>query len=129
AEPQDNTRATLAPMLKREDGLIDWSMIAKQIADRVRGFQPWPGSYTFFRGSWLTVWRATAAPPDDIGPGQPGEIVSIDKLGFRVSCGDDTMLHIEELQIEGKRRMNARDFVNGAHISTGQRINEAAELR
>jgi methionyl-tRNA formyltransferase len=129
AVPQDNARATLAPMLKREDGLIDWTMNAKQISDRVRGFQPWPASYTFFRGSRLMLWRATAVRQNDIGVGRPGEIVSLDRLGFAVSCGENTGLHIEELQIEGKRRMNARDFVNGAHISTGQRINEAAEQR
>lgn len=141
-EPQDSSLATYAPMLKREDGLIDWDMPAIAIANRVRAFQPWPGSYTWFRGHRLTIWRAssearTGNPPgtaghDPIASGDsalqdgvnlaPGTLVELAPDRFAVSCGGGSRLLVTEVQPEGKRRMSARDFVNGAHAVEGERL-------
>ncbi len=79
-EPQDDSQATYAPILKKEDGLIDWSRSAREIANRVRGFQPWPGCYTFVGGKKLGIWRARAVE----GSLAPGKVAN----GFRVGCGE-----------------------------------------
>lgn len=127
--PQDDSEATLAPILKREDGLIDWLMPAREIANRVRAFQPWPGTYTFFRGARLTIWRAreTAAyrggQPSRDEPA-PATILAIDKSGMVIACAGSTSLRVEELQVEGKRRLTAREFVNGMRLGVGDRITE-----
>lgn len=122
---QDDNEATYAPMLKREDGLIDWRMTAGEIANRVRAFQPWPGTYTSFQGSRLIVWKAlelsgTLQPED----AEPGAILSIDHSGIAIVCGGRTALLIEEVQVEGKRRVSAREFANGARLKPGDRINQ-----
>jgi methionyl-tRNA formyltransferase len=130
-ELQDERKATYAPMLKREDGLVDWRMTAREIANRTRAFQPWPGTYTLFRGARLTFWRAREVEikiesgESESVKGElvePGVITSIDNSGIVVACAGSTFLRIEELQTEGKRRMIARDFVNGMRISAGERI-------
>lgn len=118
---QTGQEATYAPILKREDGLIDWRMNAREIANRVRAFQPWPGTYAQFRGARLTIWRAHEAEVKS-ETAEPGIITSIDKSGIIVACAGSTALRVEELQTEGKRRMSARDFVNGVRISTGDRL-------
>lgn len=120
---QDEREVTYAPILKREDGLIDWRMSAREIASRVRAFQPWPGTYAQFRGARLTLWRARAADAKaEPGTIEPGTITSIDRSAITVACADSTALSIEELQTEGKRKMLARDFVNGMRISVGDRF-------
>jgi methionyl-tRNA formyltransferase len=123
-EPQNDGAATHAPMLKREDGLIDWSMSAEEISNRVRAFQPWPGAYTIFRGSRLIIWRARHAQ-SVVGGAEPGLILAIGKEGITVSCGTGTALLIEELQVEGKRRHSARDFANGMRLSPGDYLTGA----
>ena len=122
--PQDNTEATYAPMLKREDGLINWQMTAREIADRVRAFQPWPGSYTNFRGGRLIIWRAHEAPSfaDAASQVGPGTILNINESGITVACSGLSGLLFEEVQIEGKRRVSAREFANGARLKPGDRI-------
>ena len=108
--PQDNSLATLAPILKREDGVIDFSHTATDAWNRLRGFQPWPGAFTKFRGKTLHVYAAVPAP--EIAVVAPGHFaVESDRLllGF----GHGSALEIHELQVEGKKRMSARDFVNG----------------
>jgi methionyl-tRNA formyltransferase len=123
---QDDSRATYAPMLKREDGLIDWSMTAREIANRVRAFQPWPGTYTLFRGNRLIFWRASEAPATLFERTESATIIGIDKTGITVACAGETALHIEEVQVEGKRRMPARDFANGMRLGRGDRISDSA---
>ncbi len=122
--PQDNREATYAPMLKREDGLIDWQMSAREIANRVRAFQPWPGSYTSFRGSKLIIWRARAssemASHEDV---DPGTVLSVEDNAMVLACVGSSAILVEEIQVEGKRRMSAREFVNGARLKPGDRIN------
>ena len=126
---QDDREATFAPLLKREDGLIDWTMDAQAIERRVRGFQPWPNAYTTLNSRRLIVWRATAEtikPPLDqqtaSSAASPGQIVEANGDEIRVTCDHRTTLRLLELQPEGGRRMSARDFLNGAHIKVGDRV-------
>ena len=126
--PQANAEATYAPILKREDGLIDWQLAARDIGNRVRAFQPWPGVYTTLRNARLNFWRAReVAPPRDGNNANiaPGTITALDPAGIVVACAGQTALRVEELQIEGKRRMSARDFINGMRLHTGDRITDA----
>ena len=127
AVPQDNSEATFAPMLKREDGLIDWSQTASQIANRIRAFQPWPGCHTVLGHHRLIVWRAHTsgeAPPTEQPAIRPATIIDMDKTGITVACGGSTLLHTEELQIEGKRRLPAREVANGLRLTPGMRISD-----
>ncbi len=118
--PQDDSEATYAPLLKREDGLIDWRMSAREIANRVRAFQPWPGTHTQFRGSRLIIWRALEVF-DPVGASEPGTILSIGET-MTIACAGSSALCVEEVQIEGKRRVSAREFANGARLKVGDRI-------
>ncbi|MGI8787560.1 MAG: methionyl-tRNA formyltransferase [Pyrinomonadaceae bacterium] len=120
-QPQDESRATFAPMMKKEDGLIDWNLSAKQIANRVRGFQPFPTSYTEFQNKKLTIWKSQ--PSAGSRPSfAVGEILEAKGSELKIGCGLDSVLQIEELQLEGKRRMSARDFLNGVKINVGEKI-------
>lgn len=121
--PQDDSRATLAPILKREDGLIEWTFDAADIERRVRGFQPWPGAYTFFNGRRLVVWRAQALPAiNDSRPDPRIGILNPIHGELFVGCGGGTVLRLEEVQPEGKQRMSARDFANGARLVGGEQL-------
>lgn len=106
--PQDHAAATKAPILRREDGLIDWSTPAARIYDRLRGFDPWPGVHTYFRGKRL---RIGAARPDPGGNRQPGRLSS---GGSQVSvdCGTGRLV-LEQVQLEGRKLISASDFVRG----------------
>ena len=106
--PQDNSQATLAPILKKEDGLVDFSRSASDILNRIRGFQPWPGAYTKFRGKTLQIIHAR--PTIDAVP--PAELRA-DSNRLLVGCAHNTSLELLELQLEGKRRTSAADFVRG----------------
>jgi len=109
--------ATFAPILKRENGLIDWSMDAFAIERRVRGFQPWPNAYTVLDSRRLIIWRAT---PEQIELSiTHGQVVEARSDRLVVSCGHSTLLRIAELQPEGGRRMSARDFINGKYLKDG----------
>jgi methionyl-tRNA formyltransferase len=119
--PQDHSRSTLAPILKREDGLIDFERPAAEIVNRLRGFQPWPGAFTNFRGKQLHVWGAKPAAATLV----PGEI-KVEGDHFLAGCGADTALELLEVQPEGKKRMAARDFVHGYRPKPGERLGEAA---
>ncbi len=118
--PQAHELATLAPILKRSDGEIDWNMTAPEIANRVRGFQPFPASFTSFRGERLTIWAAE--PTLEISSSAPGEIVETTKGSIIVSCGSQTTLAITELQLQGRKRISARDLLNGVQIERGERF-------
>lgn len=108
--PQDNTQATLAPILTREDGLIDFSREAAAAWYRLRGFQPWPGAFTTFRGK--TLHLHVAQPTPGLSGIKPAHL-AVDHHRLLLGFSFHTALYIEELQIEGKKRMAARDFING----------------
>jgi len=114
-EPQDDAQASYAPLLKKEDGRIDWSLSAAAIHNRARGFQPWPGAYTAFRGQTLHVWRTKGLGTTGLGPG--GRIVFLRPL--TVACGTGE-LELVEVQMEGRKRMAAGDFVNGQRVQVDE---------
>ena len=124
AQPQTHEAATLAPILRREDGKIDWSLDAQSIERRVRGFQPWPNAYTEHESRRLVVWRAESLADTSAAAqtSQPGQVVEAQGEQFVVRCGDATALRLLELQLEGKRRTSARDFLNGARLRAGDRL-------
>ena len=112
-QPQDHAQATLAPILRKEDGRIDFQRPAQEIVNRMRGFSPWPGAFTVFRGKSLNLHQAVV---EDDASVQAGMLVYADGK-LLAGCGQGTVLHILELQLEGKKRMSARDFANGNRIS------------
>lgn len=118
AVAQIETESTFAPLMKKEDGLISWMLSAREIRDRVRGFQPFPTAFTYYGEKKLTIWSASIVDVEH-RLSQPGEI--IESIGDRmvVFCGGDSVLRIDELQIEGKRRVTARDFINGVRPRPG----------
>lgn len=117
--PQDDRLATLAPIMRKSDGLIDWAMPAGDIASRVRGFQPFPGTFTSLGGLKLTVRRAEEL---EGFAGRPGEVLAASGDSLIIGCGKNTALAIRELQLEGKRPVAARDFLNGSKLSVGDSL-------
>jgi methionyl-tRNA formyltransferase len=120
--PQDPSRATLAPLLKKEDGRIDFARTAQEIANRLRGFQPWPGAFTTFRGKQLSVTAAAAIAP--AAPALEPGILTVEGERLLAGCGAATALELLELQPEGRKRMPARDFLHGYHPRSGERLGE-----
>ena len=122
--PQDHAGATLAPILKKEDGLVDFTRTATEIHNRLRGFQPWPGAYTQFRGKGLKLIAARAEDtPSNL---MPGELRVGDEKLF-VGCGQRTVLQLLQVQPEGKKGMAAREFINGYHPAAGERLGSAKD--
>jgi len=120
-QPQDDTQATFAPIIKKEDGLIDWSQAAPLIERASRGFQPWPTAYTTFNSRGLTVWEAE--PLIHYAPeAEPGEVTAAHGGELVVQCGDGTALRLLEVQPEARKRLTARDFINGMHVKVGDRF-------
>jgi methionyl-tRNA formyltransferase len=120
-QPQDSAKASYAPILKKEDGRIDWTRTAEQIYNRMRGFTPWPGAYSTFRGQTCHLWGRPEQIPVAEGLPSPGEIISLAK-DLLVVCGKSTHLRLEFVQIEGRKRISAREFANGARIASAQRF-------
>jgi methionyl-tRNA formyltransferase len=106
-QPQNDAEATYAPILKKEDGRIDWTMSAREIVNRVRGLVPWPGCYGFLRGARINIWKARGAALDL----KPGALRAQEGRLF-AGCGGGA-IEILEVQMEGKKRMDARAFLNG----------------
>jgi methionyl-tRNA formyltransferase len=115
---QDHSLATLAPILKREDGWIDFSRTAQQIYDRWRGFQPWPGAHTLLQGKKLIVQRMCVA---GFGECEPG-VVKVDGDRLCVGCAGGSLVRLDEVQMEGKRRMSAAEFLRGNQVRSGERL-------
>jgi len=115
--PQEAALATYAPKLKKEDGLLDWTKPAQDIANRVRGLVPWPCAHTFFYGESLQVLKAKAE--DLKADGEPGEILEIDKRGFLKVRAGKGALWVERVKPSGKREMSGLEFANGRRIHAG----------
>jgi methionyl-tRNA formyltransferase len=118
-EKQDNAQATLAPLLKKEDGLVDWTRPAWDIHNQVRGLQPWPGAHTTFRGQPLQIWKTKLL---STGSSTPGSLISIKPL--IVSCGSSG-LELLEVQQQGRKRMSGADFANGQRLSENEILGES----
>jgi methionyl-tRNA formyltransferase len=118
--PQHDADATFAPVLNKEDGLIDWSLSAFAIERRVRGFQPWPNAYTSFNSKGLTIW--SAEPATTTNTTAPGEIIAAHQDELVVSCGEQTGLRLIEVQPESRKRITVREFISGARLKVGDRF-------
>jgi methionyl-tRNA formyltransferase len=118
-EEQDHALATLAPILTREDGRIDFSRTAHEIYNRWRGFQPWPGAHTTLRGKKLIAHRLHAATHSTgLAPGH----IHLHDGRLLVGCGDSTVIELDEVQLEGKKRMPAADLLRGLQINSDERL-------
>src|SRR5580700_11225627 len=115
--PQDHAQATLAPILKKTDGLADFSLSATEIFNRIRGFQPWPGVYTEFRGKTLQIWKALP-----LSHALPEAELKSEGDRLLVGCGSHSSLALIELQLEGKKRMSAPDFLHGYRPKPGEKL-------
>lgn len=121
-QKQNPALATYAPILKKEDGLVDWRLPAATLQNRVRGLQPWPGAYTTFRGRSLHIWRARILD-EDTGL-MPGTLL-YGGHDLHVACGAGTVLELLEVQLEGRKKMSAEDFANGQRLSGNLILGEA----
>ncbi len=110
---QDPAEASYAPILKKEDGEIDWNWTASKIFNRSRGFLPWPGAYSFFRGQMFHIWKSRVA--EDAAGAEPAKFIP-HKKRLLIACGEATALEAIEVQMEGRKRMPAEAFLNGQHL-------------
>jgi methionyl-tRNA formyltransferase len=117
---QDSTLATQAPILKKEDGRIDWTLPAKTIHNLIRGLQPWPGAHTMFRGQSLHLWRSRlVAEKLNLAPG-----ALVHNGGVFAVAGDGASLELLELQLEGRKRMQAGVFANGHRLTNTEQLGQ-----
>jgi len=116
--PQEEKSASYAPILKKEDGRIDWGQTSQQIYNHMRGFTPWPGSYSTFRGQTCHLWGRPEMRGMAGAHITPGEIFPSTKEIYIV-CGEGTCLRLESIQVEGRKKISAREFANGARIAPG----------
>jgi methionyl-tRNA formyltransferase len=121
-EKQDNTQATLARILKKEDGLIDWKNPAAMIYNRFRGFNPWPGAYTTFRGQQMSVTAMRLTEQNATGA-RPGQLMAVKKR-LLAACGDGSAIEFITVQPAGKKPMNADAFLNGYKLETNETFGE-----
>jgi len=121
--PQDNEQATYAPLLKKEDGRIDWNLPAQQIYNRMRGFTPWPGAYTSFRGQTCHLWAEPFSLQTLTG-GAPGTIFREDTQ-ILIACGHATLLRLLSVKLEGRKQISAVEFANGARLTERERFDNA----
>ncbi len=132
-KPQNHAEASYAPMLKKVDGRIDWKRPATEIYNRMRGFAPWPGAYTTFRGQTCHVWGEPVSKEMDESAGVPiGAIgaapgtLSGGEHELFVSCGDATVLRVQTVKVEGRKAVKATDFANGARLKSGERFGDSS---
>jgi methionyl-tRNA formyltransferase len=122
--PQDHTQATLAPLLKKEDGVINWNLPARAIANRIRGLTPWPGAYTFLKQERWMISRAIAT--DETATVAPGQITATSKDAIHVATGEG-LLAIRELQPASSRRMTVAQYLAGHPLHTGMQLSTSAD--
>ncbi len=116
---QDNAAASLAPMLKREDGRIEWARSAQEIYNRMRGFAPWPGAHTEFRGQTCHVWGMPVSEVEM--DSAPGTAVAFGG-GLRVICGEGSVMELTSVKLEGRKEVTAAEFARGARLQAGERL-------
>jgi methionyl-tRNA formyltransferase len=114
--PQDHTKASYAPRLKKEDGLIDWRKSAREIQNLIRGLLPWPSAYTHLEGKTLKIFDSVVI--DEEMKGEVGEIVGVSREGFKVITGKGGLL-IRELQLQDRKRMRVSEFIQGYKVVMG----------
>lgn len=119
---QDHSRASKAPMLKREEEVVDWSLSAREVHNRIRGLAPWPGAYTLLRGKRLKLRASQLADSIDLAAA-PGQILSINEQGILAACGSGA-LWLPEVQPEGKGPMSGAALARGYHLSCGEILGE-----
>ena len=119
--PQEDRHATFAPILKKEDGLIDWSQSASAIERRIRGLQPWPNAYTTFNSKGLIIWDAQPSLSVTTNIAN-GELIVAQGDELVVQCGNRTALRVLEVQPEARKKIAVRDFINGVHLKAGDRF-------
>ncbi len=120
---QNNNEATYAPLLKKEDGRIDWNRPAQEIYNRMRGFAPWPGAYTSFRGQTCHLWAEPFSLRTLTG-GAPGTIFREDTQ-ILIACGHATLLRLLSVKLEGRRQISAVEFASGARLTERERFDNA----
>jgi methionyl-tRNA formyltransferase len=134
-QQQDHSAATLAPILKREDGRIDWNRPAHEIFNRMRGFAPWPAAYTTFRGHTCHLWgdpvsKEMKPVSEDLKPVSlgikdvPAGTLLLEKDSLHVVCGRATVLRLSSVKLEGRKQVSASEFANGARLRTGERFGD-----
>jgi methionyl-tRNA formyltransferase len=117
--PQDHSAASYAPILKREDGRIEWTRPAGEIYNRMRGFDPWPGAYTEFRGQTCHLWGHPVS--NKISSDPPGTLM-LQRGNLRVSCGAASTMELSHVKVEGRKKISAAEFANGARLKEGERF-------
>lgn len=122
---QDSLQATMAPLLKKEDGVIDWTHGAQSIADRVRGLSPWPGAYTFLGQDRWSIWNAVAKSGHS--DAQPGTIIGLTKQSIQIATGEG-VLELVEIQTANSKRMSVAQFLAGHRVSVGEQFGPGASL-
>jgi methionyl-tRNA formyltransferase len=121
-QPQNDDEATLAPILKKEDGRIDWHLPAQRVHNLIRGLQPWPGGHTTFRGGLVQIWKARVA--DQSTNAAPGHFLKGPRT--LISCAGGTVLEALEVQLEGRKRIPAAAFWNGLHLTDNEPLGVTA---
>ena len=124
---QDHSRATLAPLLEKGHGRIEWTWPARKIYDRMRGFTPWPGAYASFRGRLYHIWGRPMEKPERgavSAPVEPGTMQT-DAGELYVACGEGTWLRVDAVQAEGRKRISAKEFISGARLISDEHFDPA----
>ena len=121
-QPQDHSQATYAPILKKEDGRIDWSMASREIYNRMRGFAPWPGTYSSFRGQACHLWGEPVL--EEKSDAVPGTIL-LKKDALQIACGNATVLRLRAVKLDGRKQVSAAEFANGARLKNGERFGDS----
>ncbi|MGD1148489.1 MAG: methionyl-tRNA formyltransferase [Thermoanaerobaculaceae bacterium] len=121
AKPQDDSAATVTVKLERRMGRVDWQLTARELSNRCRAFDPWPGLFTNFRGSRVKIHglEVGEAPPGDEAP---GTVLDVSPAGIAVRAGKGTVAVVTEVQREGKRRMPADAFIIGERVAPGEHV-------
>ncbi|MCP9471769.1 MAG: methionyl-tRNA formyltransferase [Nitrospira sp.] len=120
--PQDHSQATMAPLLKKEDGAIDWTMSASALVNRIRGLSPWPGAYTFHGFERWTIWKAVAA--QEPASNMPGVVLAVTKQSIKVATGEGA-LELLEIQTANSKRMTVSQYLAGHRLIAGERLGAA----